>query len=71
MRELKATGASNALSRRRRGLTARATLERLVRAYEAQRRNGLLPATFEAVFAHAWKPGAGETTGVDVAPPHR
>lgn len=71
MQELRATGASNALSHRRRGLTARAKLERLIRAYEEQRRNGLLPATFEAVFAHAWKPAAAEATGVDVAPPHR
>ncbi len=71
LRELKATGASNAYSHRRRGLTARGKLERLARAYEDQRRNGLLPATFEAVFAHAWKPVAGEPTGVDVAPPHR
>lgn len=71
LRELKATGASNAISQRRRGLTARGKLERLAGAYEDQRRNGLLPATFEAVFAHAWKPAAGELAGIDVAPPHR
>ena len=71
MRELRATGASNALSHRRRGLTARAKLERLVSAYEDRKRNGLLPATFEAVFAHAWKPMAAGSIGVDVAPPRR
>ncbi len=71
LRELKATGASNAMSQRRRGLTTRGKIERLARAYEDQRRNGLLPATFEAVFAHAWKPAAGTSSGVDVAPPHR
>ncbi len=71
LRELKATGASNADSHRRRGLTARGKLERVVRAYEGRRRNGLLPATFEAVFAHAWKPAGGDSAGVDVAPPRR
>ena len=71
VQELRATGAGNALSHRRRGLSGRAKLQKLKSAYEEQRRGGLLPATFEAVFAHAWKPATNPSTGVDVAPPHR
>ena len=70
MRELKSSGASNALLDRPRGLTGRSRLQKVAQAYEVHRRNGLLPATFEAVFAHAWKPLASKATGVSVAPPH-
>ncbi len=69
MRELKSSGASNALANRSRGLTGRGSMKRLARAYEVHRRNGVLPATFEAVFAHAWKPDTKPATGVSVAPP--
>ena len=69
MRELKCSGASNALAGRCRGLTGRAKMERVARAYEVHRRNGVLPATFEAVFAHAWKPVTQAASGVPVAPP--
>lgn len=69
MRELKSSGASNALANRSRGLTGRGKLKRLARAYEAYRNNGVLPATFEAVFAHAWKPVTRTAAGVSVAPP--
>lgn len=71
MRELKRSGASNALEHRFRGLAGRGKLQRLIEAYEGHRRNGLLPATFEAVFAHAWKPAAGKAVGVEVAPPRQ
>jgi malonyl-CoA O-methyltransferase len=70
MGELKRCGASNAIAGRARGLTGRAKLERLAQAYETRRDHGLLPATFEAVFAHAWKPvGNRVARGVPVAPP--
>lgn len=69
MRELKSLGATNALSTRSRGLAGRETLIRLARAYETHRRDGVLPATFEAVFAHAWKPVTRTGGGVSVAPP--
>lgn len=71
MRELKASGESNALHSRSPGLTGGGKIRRLSRAYEVHRQGGLLPATFEAVFAHAWKPAAVKTTGVHVAPPRR
>lgn len=71
MQELKSSGESNALHSRSPGLTGRSRIRRLSRAYEVHRQGGLLPATFEAVFAHAWKPAAAATTGVRVAPPRR
>ena len=54
---------------RARGLTSRAKMKRLAQAYEVHRNSGLLPATFEAVFAHAWKPVAKGPAGVEVEPP--
>lgn len=68
--ELKSIGATNALQQRPRGLGGKARLARLASAYEQFRRGDRLPATFEAVFAHAWKP-APRSTGVGVAPPRR
>ena len=70
MRELKAIGATNADSRRRRGLTGRAALQRVAAAYEAFRADGVLPATYEVIYAHAWSPPAGQPRrggGVDIA----
>jgi malonyl-CoA O-methyltransferase len=56
MRELKALGAHNVAQARARGLTGRGALEEATRRYEALRRDGRLPATFEIVYGHAWKP---------------
>lgn len=56
MRDLKATGARNATAGRRRGLTGRRRWHRLTETLEAFRRDGRLPATFEVVYGHAWKP---------------
>jgi len=56
MRDLKAIGAHNATQGRPRGLTGRARLTAVTAAYEAFRRDGKLPATFEVVYGHAWKP---------------
>ena len=58
MRDLKAIGAHNAASGRRRGLTGKATFARMVEAYEGLRRDGRLPATYEVVYGHAWAPAA-------------
>ena len=38
------------------GLRGRAFRSRLERGYEAARRDGTLPASFEIVYGHAWKP---------------
>lgn len=56
MRELKAIGAHNVATGRSRALTGRRTLDDLRRRYEELRRDGRLPATFEVVYGHAWKP---------------
>jgi malonyl-CoA O-methyltransferase len=56
MRELKAIGAHNATLGRPRGLTGRARWQRVLAALETFRRDGRLPATYEVVYGHAWKP---------------
>jgi malonyl-CoA O-methyltransferase len=56
MHDLKAIGAHNATAGRARGLTGRATLARMLSAYEEYRREGKLPATYEVVLAQAWCP---------------
>ncbi|MFT3790296.1 MAG: malonyl-ACP O-methyltransferase BioC [Rudaea sp.] len=60
MRELKAIGATNADPRRARGLTGRAHYRRAVEAYESFRFDGVLPATYEVIYAHAWSPDPGQ-----------
>lgn len=62
MRDLKANGAHNALTQRRRGLTAPSRINGVQLAYEAFRVDGRLPATVEIVFANAWAPNAARRT---------
>ena len=55
MRELKLIGAQNRTEGRPRGLTGKIRLRRLLQAYEAFRtQEGVLPATYEVVYGHAW-----------------
>jgi len=54
-RDLKAIGAVNSLPSRARGLPGRNRWRRMTQAYERFRRDGLLPATWEIVYGHAWK----------------
>jgi len=56
MVDLKAIGAANVTRGRPGGLAGKSMLERVARNYEAHRRDGRLPATFEVVYGHAWKP---------------
>ena len=37
-------------------LSGKGLLERVTEAYEPFRRDGKLPATFEVIYGHAWKP---------------
>jgi malonyl-CoA O-methyltransferase len=60
MRELKAIGATNADSSRPRGLTGKTHWRRMLDAYEAFRTGGVLPATYEVIYAHAWAPEPGQ-----------
>jgi malonyl-CoA O-methyltransferase len=55
MRDLQAVGAGNANAGRARGLTGKATLARMLTAYEEFRLEGRLPATYEVVYAQAWR----------------
>jgi len=61
MRDLKAIGAHNAARGRPAGLTGKALLAAVERNYESARRDGRLPATFEVVYGHAWKPQPRKT----------
>ncbi|SCY73690.1 malonyl-CoA O-methyltransferase [Nitrosospira sp. Nl5] len=61
MRDLKAIGAHNATQGRRRGLTGKATWQQAISRYETLRVEGKLPATFEVVYGHAWKPQRQKT----------
>jgi malonyl-CoA O-methyltransferase len=54
MRELKSIGAHNVTRGRARGLTGRARLAAMTRAYETRRRDAKLPATWEIIHAVAW-----------------
>lgn len=55
MQDLKAIGAHNAAQGRHRGLHGRQFFTQLQQRYEAYRKNGKLPATYEVVYAHGWK----------------
>lgn len=54
--DLRATGQQNALAERRRSLTGKSAFAAMRAAYETLRRDGRLPASFEIVYGHAWKP---------------
>jgi len=54
-RDLKAIGAHNALPGRPRGLSGRGRWRDVIAHYERHRREGVLPATYEVVYGHAWK----------------
>ena len=56
MRDLKAIGAHNTARGRPAGLSGKSVLAAVSRNYEAFRRDGKLPATFEVIYGHAWKP---------------
>lgn len=70
MRELHTIGATNADTQRRRTLTGKSHLTRMFAAYERFRRDGVLPATYEVVYAAARAPEPGQPRrerGADVA----
>ena len=58
MRELRAIGATNALHARRHTLTGKTRFAQAAAAYPRDG-EGRLPATWEALYAHAWAPEAG------------
>ncbi len=56
MRDLKAIGAHNVTAGRATGLTGKQRFKAVVEAYEGYRKDGLLPASYEVVYGHAWAP---------------
>jgi malonyl-CoA O-methyltransferase len=56
MLDLKHIGAHNVTAGRPRGLTGRRHLQQVTSAYERFRMDGLLPASYEVVYGHAWSP---------------
>ncbi len=56
LHDLKAIGANNATAGRGQGLMGKQAWKLLVENYEALRRDGKLPATYEVIYGHAWKP---------------
>lgn len=70
MRDLQAIGANNANTGRSRTLSGRAWLSAVERNYETLRREGRLPATFEVIYGHAWRPqprtGPGGRPVIDI-----
>lgn len=59
LQELRAIGAGDARVQRPRGLGGKARHAGMVQAYEGQRRNGVLPSSWEVITATAWAPDAG------------
>jgi malonyl-CoA O-methyltransferase len=56
MRDLKSIGAHNVTRGRPGALSGKSLIQKVGRNYEVFRRDGKLPATFEVVYGHAWKP---------------
>ena len=56
LNDLKRIGAHNATAGRSHGLMGKNAWARLLDNYERLRRDGKLPATYEVVYGHAWKP---------------
>ena len=56
MQDLRGIGAHNATAGRAQGMMGKAAWQALLGNYERYRRDGKLPATFEIIYGHAWKP---------------
>ncbi len=68
MRDIKQLGAHNVARNRARGLTGKARFARVRTTYEALARDGKIPATYEAVYGHAWVPESAPVAGVATIP---
>lgn len=58
MRDLQRLGTGNANAGRARGLTGKGRLARVLEYYEEYRCAGRLPATYDVIYVHAWRPDA-------------
>lgn len=68
MRDLKKIGAHNVMQGRSHQVTGKNKLQKMMKAYESFRTEGLLPVTYEIVYGHAWVPEAKETSNAVVVP---
>ena len=56
MQDLRGIGAHNATAGRASGMMGKTAWNKVLQNYEQLRRDGKLPATFEVIYGHAWKP---------------
>jgi malonyl-CoA O-methyltransferase len=54
MKDLKGVGAHNVAPLRTRGLSGKSAFSKFKTAYEAMAENSRVPATYEAIYGHAW-----------------
>lgn len=69
MGELKILGAHNVAASRQKALTGKGRLQLMKASYELFRVNGLLPASYEVVYGHAWAPRQRSQDGVTLIAP--
>ncbi|WP_035052747.1 malonyl-ACP O-methyltransferase BioC [Andreprevotia chitinilytica] len=62
MDDLKGIGAHNLTHGRRQGMMGKTAWQKVLAQYEAFRRDGVLPCSYEVVYGHAWKPEAKPAT---------
>jgi malonyl-CoA O-methyltransferase len=65
LREIKEQGSIDAESGNTHGLGGRRVHAQLLDGLERERREGRIPATFEVVYGHAWKPDSGPAVTAD------
>ena len=65
MHDLKAIGAHNVTHGRKTGLMGKTAWRDISARYDAMRRDGKLPATYEVVYGHAWKPAQRPSRKLD------
>ena len=56
MQDLRNIGAHNVTAGRAQGMMGKQAWNTVLKNYETMRRDGKLPATFEVIYGHAWKP---------------
>ena len=61
MQDLRSIGAHNVTAGRASGLMGKTAWNRVLSNYEQLRQDGKLPATFEVIYGHAWKPQPKKT----------
>lgn len=65
LREIKEQGSTDTVPGSARGLGGKRVRAQLLDALERERREGRIPATFEIVYGHAWKPESGPAVTAD------